>query len=165
MSQHNRTSDVGFVISVFASKTDNQPKQASFESFKAFVEHLVKEGHEVRKDKDGEGFSPVSYRAGTTRGKYNVDLAYGVGLDFDHVTEEQIHTALEKLDGLEYVAYTTFSHTEAEPRLRVIVALAKPIPAQAFPAVWQHLHQLTGSISDESCKDVSRFFYSPARPE
>ncbi len=154
-----------FVISVFRSKTDNQPKHASFKSFKEFAEGLVADGHEVRKDKDGEGFSPVSYLAGTTRGKYNVEWAYGVGLDFDHVTEEQLLAALEKLDGLEYVAYTTYSHTDADPRIRVVVALAKPIPAQAFEAVWQHLHQLTGSISDESCKDVSRFFYSPERPE
>jgi hypothetical protein len=68
-----------------------------------------------------------------------------------------------------FAIYSTHSHLRettsnpnAEPRFRVCLPLASAIPAKDFPALWQYAKHKTGLPLDESAKDASRMFYTPA---
>jgi uncharacterized protein (DUF927 family) len=44
----------------------------------------------------------------------------------------------------------------------VLIPLCCPIPANDFPALWQHVKRETGLPLDENAKDACRMFYMPA---
>ncbi|MGB7201475.1 MAG: AAA family ATPase [Pyrinomonadaceae bacterium] len=68
-----------------------------------------------------------------------------------------------------YLIYSTHSHLretdnnpDAEPRYRVIIPLAEPVPAEVFSSVWHNARQKTGLPVDDSAKDLCRMYYLPA---
>jgi len=109
------------------------------------------------KDKrNRELWSPVAYRPNTTRGNHNVQhvtclVADMDGEAFDHA----------RLDGLEYLAYTTWSHTDDDPHWHLVLPLAYPVPGSVWYGVWQRLHQRINVVGDPQTKDPARIFYRP----
>lgn len=141
-------------VVVFDDKLDNQPRPFNM-PWLALAQRLCK--YEERLNKDGQAWSPVSYRPGTTRGKTNVDQVHVLVLDVDHTV-----LPLDLLEGLEYVAHTTFSHTEADPRWRVVLPLSEPIAGRDWPAFWLKANAHFGGCVDPATKDSSRIFYLPS---
>lgn len=90
-------------------------------------------------------------------------------LDCDHdASIDAIESTLLKV-GCTYAIYSTHSHRrltdsnpQAEPRYRVVIPLSEPIPAAKFSELWQWARDLRGLTVDESAKDASRMFYTPA---
>lgn len=76
----------------------------------------------------------------------------------------RLEHALERIADLEYVAYTTYSHTEAEPRLRLIFPLAKPIAPNDYKPAMSYLNNLTGSVADLNAQKLSQPVYLPRCP-
>jgi hypothetical protein len=62
-----------------------------------------------------------------------------------------------------HIVHTTWSHLPDAPRCRVVVPLARPVPARAWPSAWSWAHQ-RDPFPDASCKDASRAYYLPAVP-
>lgn len=118
--------------------------------------------HESRSTKEGTGcWSPVSYKPRTTRGKANVDRVYALVLDVDHADLPR-----DRLDGLAWIAHTTYRHSPTAPRWRVVIPLAKPVAGDEdhWPEVWQRAHARFGACMDEQCKDASRIYFLPSCP-
>lgn len=153
-------------ISRFKSEKSVRPTSETWDAatLRSFVERPLS-----REEKSGSpGWSPVSYRPGTTRAKANVEKIYAGVLDIDGGASLE-DTAFElDLSGFEYAIHTTFSHRNdgQTDRFRVILPLAEPVPAEAWPGAFQELCRLVpGAIGPEQAKDASRFFYTPiARP-
>ena len=115
--------------------------------------------HEERSDKyAGDLYSPVTYAEGTTRGNANVLTVNALVIDLDG---EALETALPKLTDLEWVAYTTYSHSDTDPHWHLVLPLEHPVPADEWEAVWSHTHQRLGLVGDPACKDPARIFFLP----
>lgn len=157
-----------FKLSFFRNKRDNQP-QSIKRSWADLCERFEKP--EIRSKKDGALFSPAVFEPEMRR-KENVRELSLLVLDIDHNANlTTLKTQLLKLN-VAFSIYSTHSHLrrttsnpDAEPRFRVCLPLASAIPAKNFPALWQLVHQATGLPLDESAKDCSRMFYTPAIAE
>jgi hypothetical protein len=141
-------------VTIFEDRLDNQPRPYRV-SWLALAQRLCT--YDERSSKDGRAWSPVSYRPGTTRGKANVDQVYMLVLDVDHTA-----LPLDLLEGLEYVAHTTYSHTPDDPRWRVVLPLAEPIDGSDWPMFWLRANAHFGGCVDPATKDSSRIFYLPS---
>jgi len=152
-------------FSIFSNKRDTKPQPASATWLKLCNDF---NRPQVRKQKDGWLFSPAIFEP-AYRLKENVRELSMLVLDIDHNAE--FETLKEKLTSLDsaYTIHSTYSHRRktdtnpnAEPRYRVLIPLCCPIPANDFPALWQHVKNKTGLPLDENAKDASRMFYMPA---
>ncbi len=115
--------------------------------------------------KFGMAWSPVVLKPGTTRANANVQsLTLGV-LDLDGMTDAQVQHLETVLVGRRYVLHTTHSHTEANPRLRVILALSRPVRADEWAVVLANLVLTLGVPADPTCKDLSRLYFLPSVAE
>ena len=157
-----------FLLSLFKNKRDTLP-QVVERSWQQLCSNFQKP--QIRIEKDGLLFSPAKFEP-AYRKKENVIEVSILVLDIDHNAElEMLKTQISVLDSA-FAVYSTHSHLRltttnpnAEPRFRVCLPLACPIPAKDFPALWQYAKQKTGLPMDESAKDASRMFYTPAIAE
>ena len=103
-----------------------------------------------------ELWSPVVYHEGTTRGNTNVEYVTCLVVDMDGEAFDHA-----KLDGLEYLAYTTWSHTADDQHWHLVLPLAEPVPADCWYEVWTRLHERINVVGDPQTKDPARIFYRP----
>jgi hypothetical protein len=141
-------------VVVFEDKNDTQPRPYHV-PWPSLAQRLCT--YDERSSKDGRAWSPVTYRPGTTRGKANVDQVHALVLDVDHQA-----LPLDLLEGLEYTAHTTFSHSASDPRWRVILPLASSVDGSDWPAFWLRANAHFGGCVDPATKDSSRIFYLPS---
>jgi hypothetical protein len=128
--------------------------------------------HARRPDKDGPGWSPAVYKrdeGGTlpTRANDAVQALTCAVADVDHIELDDVVALREHIcgQGLACAIYSTHSSTEAAPRIRVIVPLAEPVPAETWPRLWPTLNeQLFLGLADRAASDPSRLYYLPAAP-
>jgi hypothetical protein len=154
-----------FKFSLFENKTATKP-QAVTSTWASFCERFKKPT--VRTSKDGLLFSPAIFDPPKRLAENVKDLSSLV-FDFDHDADfDTIKTKIESLN-VNFVIHSTYSHLrktkenpDAEPRFRACIPFCCPVPAEDFPAVWNHVKNITGLLVDESAKDVSRMFYTPA---
>jgi hypothetical protein len=104
----------------------------------------------------GALWSPVEYDPGTTRGNRNVRFVEALVVDMDGEAFDDA-----RLDGLEWFAYSTYSHLLSDPHYHLVLPLAERVPASLWRVVWAELHQRVGLIGDPQTKDVARIFYLP----
>ena len=113
--------------------------------------------HEENASKtDGALWSPVEYYPDTTRGNRNVRFIEALVVDMDG---ESFREA--RLDGLEWFAYSTYSHRDDDPHYHLVLPLAERVPASLWRAVWQGLHERLNLVGDPQTKDPARLFYLP----
>ena len=106
----------------------------------------------------GALWSPVSYLDGARRGLAGVDQVFAFVADLDG---HDLSAVMPMLDGLAFIAYTTHSHQVDEPAWHLVVPLAKPVDAEAWPATWLALDQRFGGFADHACRDCSRAYFLP----
>lgn len=103
-------------------------------------------------------WSPVSYKPGKTRRNSNVSTVNAYVLDLDGVHLDAVR---DKLVGLEWVAYSTWSHSPEKPSFHVVLPLAAPVSADAWPATWRKIDAMFGSVGDKAASDPSRAYFAP----
>ncbi len=101
-------------------------------------------------------WSPVIYTPGTTRGNTNVHSVTCLVVDMDGEAFDYA-----RLDGLEYHAYTTWSHRPNDPHWHLVLPLKNPVPADRWHHVWSLLHEKINVVGDPATKDPARIFYLP----
>lgn len=69
------------------------------------------------------------------RDSANLVARTALAFDYDRITANDIVSIKRAFKEYEYLIYTTASHTEAAPRLRVILPLARPVSPDEFCAV------------------------------
>lgn len=124
----------------------------------------VEQYGEMNKDnrsrvKDVGGFVGGTLR-GPRRKKGYVESRSLITLDADHV--EDIGAIVNKLN-YESVIYSTHSHTEESPRLRVVIPLIKPIPAEQYePVARMVAYELGIDNFDHTTYEAHRLMYWPS---
>ena len=111
-----------------------------------------------RKDQRGL-WSPVIYKPGGTRGNRNVDAVTCLVVDMDGESFDYA-----KLDGLEWFAYTTWSHRPDDEHWHLVLPLKDPVPVEMWSSVWARLHERINVVGDPATKDPARIFYLPQYP-
>lgn len=146
--------DRRFTISLFAYQFDNKPLVQDFR-YRALIKLLGR--FEGREEEGGQAFAPVSYSEPVRADKNVERVTLGV-VDYDDGTT--IQQAQARFKPFEYLLYTSFRHTPAHRRFRLVFPLEKPIAAKDWACAWRHLAKLAPGL-DESCKDLARIFYLP----
>jgi hypothetical protein len=114
---------------------------------------------EVLKDKRrGRCWSPTKYADGvTSRGNAGVESVSCLVFDCDRVPPDE-----ERLAGVYWIGHTTWSHTPQAPRWRVVIPLARAVPAAQWRDVWLRARAALCPEADPSCKDPSRAYWLPS---
>lgn len=105
-------------------------------------------------------WSPARFAAGTERKSRNVVEIGAIVFDYDGGDPDQ---ALALWAGCVAIVHSTYSHTAEAPRFRVVVPLAKPIPASLWASAWDFASTRAHG-ADAACKDPSRLYFRPALP-
>lgn len=123
--------------------------------------------HDIRQEKDGPLWSPVSIRESSHRKAEAVEAVHLLVLDFD--CGKTIEEVLPPLAGLEMVVHSSHSHmlpSEGEkPKFRVVVPLTKPVPGDLWKAWWVAFVAEHAPDCDPACKNANRIYYLPSHPE
>ncbi len=106
---------------------------------------------------NGNLWSPVTYHEGSTRGLAGVDKVEAFVLDLDDVGLDAVR---ERLNGLAYVAYSTWSFCGTSG-VHVVVPLAEAVDVWEWESVWDACFDFFGRVGDSVCRDASRIFYRP----
>ena len=90
------------------------------------------------------------------RCKENVVGLHGIVLDID--TNTTIEQAVELLDGIEYVLYTTYNHTWAQHKFRVIIPFSQPLLRADIAGRMESIKQTFPGV-DNASFSISQCFY------
>lgn len=104
----------------------------------------------------GALWSPVEYYGGTTRGNRNVRFVEALVVDMDGDGFDGC-----RLDGLEWFAYSTYSHRLDDPHYHLVLPLSERVPAGLWRVMWQELVGRLRLPADPATKDPARLFYLP----
>ena len=149
------------------------PAIYELKSLEELVEFFTsKEPPTVKKEERNDFFSMVAYKPDTKRAKENVETLSAVVLDFDNTEDGQLKLPefIEQLKQLDliYLYYTTWSHTEARHRWRLILPFAKAIEPNFWPEVHARVLNLLGDpvgLDKAASKGVSRMWIMPCIAE
>jgi putative DNA primase/helicase len=108
--------------------------------------------------RQGRCWSPAKYADGaSSRGNAGVESVSCLVFDLDRVPPDH-----ERLAGVYWIGHTTWSHTPQSPRWRVVIPLARPVPAGQWSEVWRRARAALCPEADPQCKDASRQYYLPS---
>lgn len=115
-------------------------------------------------DVDFPCWSPAEYE-GRRRSLPTLKVVHVVGLDFDEgaASWDSMRHQVYKLE-LSCLAYTTKSHAESAPALRLLFPLAEPLSADDFRRVREWLNDTLGGKADNKARDPSRYWWQPTTP-
>ena len=157
----------------FDGLTKTHPAIYELKSLEEMVEFFTaKEPPTVKKEERNDLFSLVAYKPDTTRNKQNVKALSAMVLDFDNTKDGQLKLPefIEQLKqlGLIYLYYTTWSHTEAKHRWRLILPFAKAVESNFWLEAHARVLNLLGNpigLDETASKDVARMWYMPCIAE
>jgi len=151
---------------LFTRLTDPTPHTAELAWPASFstVEDFV-----LRDEKDGYLWSPVLLHEHENRIHNDaVKAVTALVYDMDHIPGEALHLAVAAFNGLELAYHTSFNHTTASPRLRLVLPLAMPVDVATYRRLWEwgaaRVRQSSGHAVDVACKDPARRYFYPACP-
>ena len=138
------------------SVKDNRPKPYAddWASFVSLLSH-----HAEREDKyKGHLYSPVTYVENGFRGNKNVIAINAFVADLDG---EALNNTLDKLQGFEFIAYTTYSHALDDQHWHIVIPFADPVPSHEWYSVWKQMHEFLDIVGDPQTSDPARIFFAP----
>ena len=96
----------------------------------------------------------------------SVKERYLITLDADNPGEDFIVDLDMELGGMEYVLYSTHSHTADNPRYRVIIPVDRPMAPDEYQAVSRRIADNIGiEFFDPSTHQAERLMYWPSHPK
>lgn len=151
-------------VSWFKSQTDTAPTRIET-SWGAFRDFVFRAPPDIRADKmTGQLYSPVTYRAGATRGNAGVEAITMAVLDCDagDNPDEATHNLTEA--GAAFAIHDTFSSTAQQRKFRLIVPLQTSYAPAQHEQLINAVAALAGVHPDPKTKDVARMFLPPTWP-
>ena len=127
-------------------------------------EYLNMSKAEQGKLKDCGGFVGGTLN-GPQRKAANVEGRDLITLDMDNIATGETENVLKRIDALEaaYVVYSTRSHVDWKPRLRVVFPLDRTITADEYEPIARKIGSLIGiELCDPTTFEASRLMYWPS---
>lgn len=106
----------------------------------------------------GSLWSPAVYLPGARRGVAGVDSLSVFVADLDG---ESLDAVLPRVDGLDWIAVTTWSHRDHDPHWHFVLRLDRAVDADDWRRVWTNLHAHIGIVGDPQTCDASRIYFTP----
>ena len=121
--------------------------------------------HEVKREakKDFRLWAPLLFRPGGKRDAADIQHVSCLVLDYDDGSP--IDEATDVWRPWFHIIHTTWSHTPAHPKFRVVLPLARPVAPGAFGDVWRWAEDRTGFAIDPTGKGVARVYAIPVVPD
>jgi hypothetical protein len=108
-------------------------------------------------------WSPALYRDDAVeRGTEGVTHVSCLVLDYD--AGARIPEATAPFAGYFHLVHTTWSHSPAHPKFRVILPLAAPVPADKWEDLWKWAHRESGGEIDVAMSGAAANYALPATP-
>lgn len=145
-------------------KFDQSRGKLSYENYLALDAQIPSKKEIRSQEKDGPGWIPGILTAGEGRTNQAVKEMSAIVLDLDNgkISKKEIKALLE---GLEFFAHTTYSHSPDKPKWRVIIPFSKPIPPDKLESVFNHFNSLFQANLDTCGKKPSQLYYFPSCPK
>ncbi len=146
-----------FAVSFFRNSKDVSPSMKIL-SLDELIQRLTAFSHapRIRDKADLPAWSPARFRPSTTRKAVNVVDISCLVLDLDTPPFDP-----EPWQRWCYVRHSTWSHTPAHPKSRLVLPLARPVAAAEWPSAWGWARSLAPEL-DKKCSDASRLYFLPA---
>lgn len=133
------------------------------------VTHFFSEPPVETDEKGSTGwYAFASYREQYRDGEHFLQR-YALTLDYDRITTWDLDDVLEDLKAYAHIAYTTWSHAEDKPRLRVILPLSRPTSPIEFEVISRYVANQLGTGIDltarESHKPTQFMFLPEVKPD
>jgi len=103
-----------------------------------------------------------------TRASKNVEAITLLVFDLDATYEHSFEQLVELFSGYLGAIHSTWSHSEQEPRYRLLLFLKSPIPTEDFAIVRENFlseYPELSKMADPACKDPSRAYYIFSHPQ
>jgi hypothetical protein len=147
-----------FAIALFA-RYDRPAVEQRTAGLGDLVDLLTTSG-ELDDKRQARCWSPTRYADGM-RSRANAGVAEVSALVFDL---DRVPPEPGRLAGVCWIGHTTWSHRPGAPRWRVVIPLARPVPAKDWAEVWRRARAALCPEADPQCKDASRQYYLPSHP-
>jgi hypothetical protein len=135
-------------------ETTPRPKEMTWEQLTKYLTT-----HRERTGKSGGGWSAATYKDGATRSTEGVEAVCVAVVDVDHhVVDWQL------IEGREWVAHTTYSHTADDPHWRLAFLMTRSVSVDEWDNLRARIKFWLVPQADEAAKDAARFFYPPICP-
>lgn len=137
----------------------------SLDSWPEIAKYLTTTPPETE-DKASRGwYCPAEFEGKRRHGSEFV-ARHALTLDYDVITPEDLKKIQKSLEPFAYAIYTTWSHTAAAPRVRVVMPLSRPASADEFGAVSRKIASLAGIelAARESHKSAQIMFCPTRKP-
>lgn len=129
------------VAVMYRSLYDTRPVQ-EVTSWGSLVQEL-QEHSEAKRDKEaGPLWSPVSLIPGGKRRNADVLAVNALVVDYDGGTA--LPEIEGRLQGREWIAYSTYSHSLGDPRFHLVVRLPEPISPEKWGEAYRSLRRALG---------------------
>lgn len=164
-------------VSVGSSRTSKEWKQSEF-LWSEFVDRLktpqrssetFEEYHKLSKADQGKLKDVGGFVGGTLTGLQRKANAVAgrdlVTLDLDNISSGETDNVIRKIESLNisYALYSTRSHAEYKPRLRVVIPLSQTITADEYEPVARKIASYIGmQLCDPTTFEASRLMYWPS---
>ena len=136
-------------------------------AWKKFYENLTFQV--IHEGKDVPLVGPYSLNPDKpTRGSDNVTSVTALVFDIDHAQGKSFEEITNLIPPVAGVIHTTYSHQIHDPRYRVILPLATPVPASQFTELRNNFlffNSELAQIVDPACSDIGRAYYLFSSPE
>ncbi len=144
-------------------------------SWKDFVRYIIGQGHRAQPTKNAPLIGGYWLIEGLKRSNANVGHVALFICDIDSKPDMPLPPSFEEMkarfhsqaNGIyacKVLGYTTFSHSRACPRYRLIFPLARSLAPSEYPALWAGFNEALGGILDSATKDIARIHYLPCCP-
>ena len=152
-----------FAVAFFPSAFDQRPaaRTVSWADVAVRLSSFPQVVPGTRK-RDQPCWSPAHYRSSEASRAVDVETVSLLVLDLDGGMA--IDEALDRTEGLERLAHTSWSHQPDTPRLRLVLPLARPIPVSDWPIAWTAAVDALDIPADPACKNANRRFLLPMQP-
>ena len=139
------------------------PERMDFEMSDNMATKTTKSGKVIELAKEDFGlYCPVTWT--TTEGNRRmdaVDKVHAIILDMDGLDDKTTQDVFKRLDGVCYVAFTSYSHGVKGNAFRVILPINRPIDKDDYLHVWKHVYGIFPE-NDVQTKDASRLWFVPS---
>ena len=130
--------------------------------FETLASFLITPRHETKKE-EIPCWSPATFSNIPLKNDNVVGVSCAV-FDIDDGAKWDTH---HLFDRFQYIAHTSFSHTEKEHKWRLVIPFDVPVPSHLWEGAWMQCKRLffetTGKTIDEKCKDARRFYFLGAK--
>lgn len=138
-------------------------KQLPWEKFAAF---LLKEP-KVTEDKASQGwYCPAHFEPAYRHGK-NLIARHALTFDYDKIDPDDVQDIRDAYEELEFVIHTSASHTDENPRIRLVLPLSRPVDAEEFACITRTIADRydINKLARESDKPAQMMFLPTRRPD